>query len=41
MKQELQDALQQLRQQSRGHWIDDTQDYGWDDDSLPWSTSEG
>ena len=30
-----------LESQVRGHWLDDTDDYDWEDDSLPWSTDEG
>ena len=30
-----------LESQLHGHWLEDTQDYDWGDDSLPWSTNEG
>lgn len=30
---------QLLRSRLVGHWLEDTQDYDWDDDSLPWSLS--
>ena len=38
---QLREQLRLLESQVRGHWLDDTDEYDLDIDSLPWATEEG